>query len=359
MKRQIPVSNKDQLPKRKDSFGIGLKVMMIACLLTFPGARTLLGQADRGTITGAVTDSSGAVVPQAKVTIIALATNQKQVVLTDAAGRYSSGPVQPGDYQIDIERAGFKHLVSKTITIQIQQAAVMDFAMEVGGAQETVTVTTAPPLIQTSDASQGSVIGEQSVAGLPLNGRDYLQLSLLSEGATPPPGQGRGATGLQGNGNARTGGFSAAGEKTTDNNYLLDGFDNNVYDTGFDLVQAEMIKPSVDAIQEFKVHTSSYPAQFGRAAGGVVNLTLKSGTNQFHGTAYEYVRNEAADAKNFFTVGAQPEFKRNDYGFSVGAPIKRDRVFGFFSWENLILRETAVNVDTIPTLAERGGDFSA
>lgn len=345
----------------RNNYGVWLRLGVLAlcfcfCLL---GEVRAFSQADTGNITGAITDPSGAVVPGVKVTIVAVATNQQQEATTDGAGRYSSGPVRPGDYRIEAELKGFKHLISKIITLQIQQTAVMNLTMEVGGAHEEVTVSTAPPLIQTSDASQGSVIGEQSVANLPLNGRDYLQLSLLSEGALPPPGQGRSATGANGNGNSRAGGFTAGAQRTTDNNYLLDGFDNNVDDTGFDSNQAEIIKPSVDAIQEFKVQTSSYPAQFGRAAGGVVNLSLKSGGNQLHGTAYEYLRNEVLDSKNYFAVGKNPPYKRNDFGFSLGGPIKRDKAFAFFSWENLLLRESFIDVDTIPTLAMRGGDFSA
>lgn len=332
--------------------------VLVLCFFLL-GEQRSFSQVDTGNITGTVADPSGAVVPGAKVTIVAVATNQQRTITTDGSGRYSSGPLRPGEYQVQVELTGFKHLSSGNIVLQVQQTAVMNLTMEVGGAQEQVTVSTAPALIQTSDASQGSVIGEQSVANLPLNGRDYLQLSLLSEGALPPPGQGRSAVGANGNGNSRAGGFTAGAQRTIDNNYLLDGFDNNVNDTGFDLDQAEIIKPSVDAIQEFKVQTSSYPAEFGRAAGGVVNLTLKSGTNQFHGTAYNYLRNEVLDSKNFFTAGKQPSFKRNDFGFSLGAPIKRNKAFGFFSWENLLLRESFIDVNTIPTLAMRTGDFSA
>ncbi len=336
-----------------------LRLGVLALCLFLLGEQRSFSQADTGSITGTITDPSGAVVPGAKVTIIALATNQQRTLTTDDSGRYSSGPLPPAEYRVEVELKGFKHLISGSIVLQVQQAAVMNLTMEVGGVQEEVRVTTAPPLIQTADASAGSVIGEQSVANLPLNGRDYLQLSLLSEGALPPPGQGRTAVGANGGGNSRAGGFTAGGARTIDNNYLLDGFDNNVDDTGFDSDQAEIIKPSVDAIQEFKVQTSSYPAQFGRAAGGVVNLTLKSGSNRFHGTAYDYLRNEVLDAENYFTVGAKPPYKRNDYGFSVGGPFKRNKIFFFFAWENLVLRESFVDVNTIPTTAMRTGDFSA
>jgi hypothetical protein len=332
---------------------------VIALALFLLGGGRLFSQVDTGSITGTVTDTTGAVVPGVKVTIAAVATNQQRTLTTDSAGRYSSGPLRPGEYKVEAEHAGFKHLVRKNIVLEIQQTAVMDLTMEVGGVQEQVTVTEAPPLVQTADASQGSVIEAQSVANLPLNGRDYLQLALLSEGTLPPPGQGRTAGGINGNNNSRAGGFSAGGARTTDNSYLLNGFDNNTDDTSFDLNQAEVIKPSVDAIQEFKVQTNSYPAQFGRSAGGVVNLTLKSGGNQIHGTSYDFVRNEKLDAKNYFNHGKQSPFKRNDFGFSVGGPVIRNKAFFFFAWENLLLRESNTDVDTIPTAAMRQGNFSA
>ena len=338
---------------------ICLRFGVLAFSIFLLGAVRLFSQADTGSITGTLTDATGAVVPGVKISIIAASTNHEETITTDNAGRYSSGPLRPGQYRIEAERAGFKHLVSENIVLEIQQTAVMNFTMEVGGVQQEVTVTTAPPLIQTTDASQGSVIGAERVANLPLNGRDYLQLSLLSEGTLPPPGQARNATGSNNTDDSRAGGFSAGGSRTTDNSYLLDGFDNNTDDTSFDLNQAEVIKPSVDAIQEFKVQTNSYPAQFGRAAGGVVNLTLKSGSNQFHGTAYDFIRNEKLDAENYFNIGKKPPYKRNDFGFSLGGPIIRNKVFFFFAWEQLLLRESNTDVNTIPTAAMRQGNFSA
>jgi hypothetical protein len=351
------------VPQRTSSAGSGnenwfrLSVFALCFLLFCAG--NIIGQVNTGSISGTITDQSGAVVPGVKVSFVAISTNQRLVVVTDGSGRYGSGPLRPGEYRIEAEQTGFKHLTTKSFVVQIQEKGVMDLALEVGGAQEQVTVSEAPPLVQTSDASQGSVIEAQRVANMPLNGRDYLQLALLSEGTLPPPGQGRTASGVNGNNNSRAGGFSAGGARTTDNSYLIDGFDNNTDDTSFDLNQAEVIKPSVDAIQEFKVQTNSYPAQFGRAAGGVVNLTLKSGTNLLHGTAYNFVRNEKLDARNYFNHGKQPPYKRNDFGFSLGGPIIRNKLFYFFSWENLLLRESTTNVNTIPTAAMRQGDFSA
>ena len=235
-----------------------LCLLLLCCF--FLRTESLFGQADTGTISGTVTDPAGAVMSSVKVTIVAIATNQERTLTTDNAGRYSSGPLNPGEYRVEAEMAGFKHLITDNLVLQIQQTAVMNLTMEIGAVRQQVTVTTTPPLVTTADASQGSVIGVQRVENLPLNGRDYLQLALLSEGTLPPPGQGRSATGVNGNNGSRAGGFSAGGERTTDNNYLLDGFDNNTDDTSFDTNQAEIIKPSVDAIQEFKVQTNSYPA---------------------------------------------------------------------------------------------------
>jgi hypothetical protein len=325
----------------------------------FLRTESLFGQADTGTISGTVTDPAGAAMPGVKVTIVAIATNGRQTFVTDNDGRYSSGPLRVGEYQVEAELAGFKRLVRPKILLQVQETAVANLKLELGTINQEVTVMAVTDLVRTADASQGSVIEERRVKDLPLNGRDYLQLSLLSEGTLPPPGQGRTATGTNDGVGSRAGGFSAGGQRTTDNNYLLDGFDNNTDDTSFDTNQAEVIKPSVDAIQEFKVQTNAYSAEFGRAAGGVVNLTMKSGTNLFHGTAYDFLRNEKLDARNFFDPAKTPPFKRNDYGFTFGGPVIKDRAFFFFAWETLKRRESATVNNTIPTLAMRQGDFSA
>src|ERR1051326_2769292 len=280
--------------------GLKLSVAFAALLLLLLCAQSLFSQANTGRITGTVMDATGAVVPNVKVTIISVETNRRQTFTADNAGHYSSGPLQVGQYRVEAEATGFKRLVREAISLQVQETAVVNLQLELGEVTQVTTVTAAEDLVRTADASQGQVIEERRVKDLPLNGRDYLQLSLLSEGALAPPGQGRGATGTNDGVGSRAGGFSAGGQRTIDNNYLLDGFDNNTDDTSFDSNQAEVIKPSVDAIREFKVQTNTYSADFGRAAGGVVNLTLKSGTNRFHGTAYDFLRNENTDARNFF-----------------------------------------------------------
>jgi Carboxypeptidase regulatory-like domain/TonB dependent receptor len=332
--------------------------LLPVCLVVLcPG--NLFSQADTGTITGTATDPSGAALPGVKVTITAVNTNRSQTFVTDNGGRYSSGPLRVGQYQIEAELKGFNRLIRQAISLQVQETAVVNLQLELGTVTQETTITAAEDLVRTVDASQGQVIEERRVKDLPLNGRDYLQLSLLSEGALAPPGQGRTASGTNDGVGSRAGGFSAGGQRTTDNNYLLDGFDNNTDDTSFDSNQAEVIKPSVDAIQEFKVQTNAYSAEFGRAAGGVVNLSLKSGTNLFHGAAYDFLRNEKLDARNFFDPAKTPPFKRNDYGFTFGGPAVKNKLFFFFSYEKLARRESSTVNNTIPTVQMRQGDFSA
>ncbi len=343
----------------RNIYQVRLRLGVLSLCLCLLGAQGLFGQADTGSITGTVTDPAGALLPHVKVTIVAVATNRQQAFLTDNEGRYASGPLRVGEYRVEAEMTGFKRLIRQSILLQVQERAVINLQLELGTLTQETTVMAAEDLVRTVDASQGEVIEERRVKDLPLNGRDYLQLSLLSEGTLAPPGQGRTASGTNDGVGSRAGGFSAGGQRTTDNNYLLDGFDNNTDDTSFDTNQAEVIKPSVDAIEEFKVQTSAYSAEFGRAAGGVVNLTIKSGSNSFHGTAYDFLRNEKLDARNFFDPAKTPPFKRNDYGFTLGGPAIKDKAFFFFSYEKLDRRESSTVNNTIPTTAMRTGDFSA
>src|SRR5258708_5613707 len=344
---------------KKASYGVWLRLGVLFLGLFLLHTELLFSQADTGSITGTVTDPAGAVLPNVKVTIIALATNRHLAVLANNEGRYSSGPLRVGEYRIEAELEGFKRLIRRSISLQVQETAVINLQLELGTVNQETTVTAVEDLVRPVDASQGEVIEERRVKDLPLNGRDYLQLSLLSEGALEPPGQGRSATGTNDGVGSRAGGFSAGGQRTIDNNYLLDGFNNYTDDTSFETNQAEAIKPSVDAIREFKVQTNAYSAEFGRAGGGVVNLTLKSGTNGFHGTAYDFLRNEKLDARNFFDPSKKPPFKRNDYGFTVGGPAIKDKAFFFFSYEKLARRESSTVNNTIPTVQMRRGDFSA
>lgn len=309
---------------------------------------SLFAQVETARITGTVTDATGAVVPGARVAIVQLQTNRKVMAVTDGEGRYVSVPVPVGRYQLEVEASGFKRAVRSGITLQVQQTAVVDFRLEVGQVSEKVEVMAEAPLLNTTEATQGQVIENKRIVDLPLNGRDYVQLALLSSGTAQP---------LAGAGFA---GFSAGGQRGSQNNFLLDGVDNNSMQEAANSRRAEPVKPSVDAIQEFKVATNSFSAEYGRAAGGVVNVVLKSGTNEFHGTAFGFLRNQVFDAKNFFARPDQPKpaFKRSQFGGALGGPIVRDKTFFFGDYEGTRVRESRTVVNTIPTLAMRSGDFS-
>lgn len=303
---------------------------------------------DTGQIQGTATDSSGAVIAGATVTATATATNYSTTTVTNDGGFYTFPSLRVGQYSIRVEKQGFQTVVHSGITLSVQQVAVVDMKLAVGEVADTVQVTGEPPLLETQDASQGQVIESKRIAELPLNGRDYVQLALLSQGAVQPLAS------------ARAGGFSTGGQRTTQNNYLLNGLDNNDMEIAWQGRQAEVVKPIVDAIQEFKVQTNGYSAEFGRGTGGVLNLTTKSGTNQFHGVLWEFFRNEKLDAREYFNTypATKAPFKRNQFGGALGGPIVRDKMFFFQALEWQRRRESLIVVNTLPTVKERTGDFS-
>jgi len=323
-------------------FGI-LGIWVLAAVLT-----PAFAQVETARITGTVTDASGAVIPGVQITMVHVQTNRKVAATTNEAGQYVSIPLSLGDYRGEAEAPGFKRAVRTGITLQVQQTAVVDFKMQVGDVSERIEVVATAPLLNTTEATQGQVIENKRIVDLPLNGRDYIQLALLSVGTAQPLG-------------GRFGGFTAGGQRTTQNNYLLDGVDNNNYQNASQSSRAEVLKPSVDAVQEFKVLTNSFSAEYGRSAGAVVNVVLKSGTNKFHGTAFGFVRNEVFDAKNFFARADQPKppFKRSQFGGALGGPIIKNRTFFFGDYEGTRIRESRTVSDTVPTAAMRIGDFSA
>ena len=222
--------------------------------------------------------------------------------------------------------------------------------LEVGDLTETIEVTAAAPLLQTTEGSTATVMENRQILELPLNGRDYLQLARISAGVTPPARSGV----------ANRQGISVGGSQATQVNFIIDGIDNNNQSIASQGGQKEAIKPQLDAIQEFKILTNSYSAEYGRSMGGVVTMTTKSGSNQIHGAVFEFLRNERLDAKNFFVPHdvEKPPFKRNQYGFAIGGPVKKNKAFLFGDMEFTGIRESTTRVNTIPSLLERTGDFS-
>ncbi len=306
-------------------------------------------------VNGRVTDASGAVIPKTAVTVRSETTGLERRAATNELGLYTIPLLNSGAYSVRVSRDGFRSEVRNGVRLEVDQRAELNFALEVGGVSEKVEVNASVSRLNTVEASQGQVIDNQRIVEMPLNGRNYIDLALMSGGAVQAaPG-------------SRVGGFSAGGQRVTQNNYLMDGIDNNQVELAGAGRRAEMVAPSIDAIQEFKVQTNSYSAEFGRGMGGVVNLTIKSGTNSLHGTAFEFVRNQIFDARNFFNPAnvPKPSFKRNQYGLSLGGPVwipklynGRGRTFFFGDFESTRIRETATIANTIPTLRMRQGDFS-
>ncbi|MDX2181128.1 MAG: TonB-dependent receptor [Bryobacteraceae bacterium] len=313
-------------------------------LIAFP----IDAQVDQGLISGSVADSTGARIAGAQVVITNLGTNISSTTVCDSNGNYRSVPLQVGTYAVRVQHSGFKVFLQRGITLSVRQEAVVNVALEIGAVAESVEVNADVARIQTADASRGEVIENKQIVELPLNGRNYVSLGLLTAGTNvPPPG-------------SRSGGFSAGGLRAGENNYLLDGLDNNNNQQVTDARSAQVVAPSVDAIQEFRVQTSNYSAEFGRNVGAVINVVLKSGTNEFHGGAFEFLRNEKFDARNFFDRpnSAKAPYKQNQFGGLLGGPIQRDRMFFFADYEATRLRTARPVVSSVPTTLERGGDFS-
>jgi len=231
----------------------------------------------------------------------------------------------------------------------VDQHATVDLTLPVGDVTQEISVKVTSPLLDTVEPSMGQVIDNRRIVELPLNGRDYAQLALLAGGTTNP---------IAG---SRAGGFSSGGQRLSANNYLLDGVDNNSLELADAGRSAELVKPSIDAIQEFKVQTNVYSAEYGHGTGAVVNVTIKSGSNGVHGSAFEFLRNEKVDARNFFAspTGPAPKFRRNQYGFAAGGPIIKNKTFLFGDWEGTKIRQQQSTLSTLPTTAERSGDFSS
>ncbi|MBI4910782.1 MAG: TonB-dependent receptor [Acidobacteria bacterium] len=305
-------------------------------------------------VAGRVSDPTGAVVPGANIRITNVATSVARNTQTNADGYYAIPLLQPGGYSIIVEQKGFKTITRSGITLEVDQRAEINFKLEVGSVSENIVVSADAIQLNTVEASQGTVIDNRRIVDMPLNGREYNQLALLSAGTVQPTS------------GSRYGGFSSGGMKITQNNFMIDGIDNNPNELAGAQRRSEMVQPSIDAIQEFKVQTNSYAAEYGRSMGSVVNVSLKSGTNDLHGTAFEFLRNEKLDAKNFFDAPTRPKppFKRNQFGLSLGGPVVfpkifdgRSKVFFFGDFERGMVRESSTTTSTIPTARMRNGDF--
>jgi hypothetical protein len=313
-----------------------------------------------GDISGEVRDTTGASIPAAQVTVVNVDTNATRTAVSNESGLYSFPALPPGTYTLKVEKAGFKTVTRPSILIQVQQSARVDMELPVGQVSESVEVSASAALLTTENATVGTVVENKRIVELPLNGRNYLQLVSLS----PNVSYGFGSAGQAG---SRQGGdranqnISVAGQRSYFNNFTLDGINNT--DPNFN---SYVIQPSVDALQEFKVQTGIYPAEFGRQATQI-NVSTKPGTNQYHGTLFEFLRNDKLDAKNygFGTERVKDPFKWNQYGFTLGGPVwipklfnGKDRLFFMGNYEAFRQRRNVIGRFNLPETALRTGNFS-
>ena len=321
-----------------------LLILLIGSLLAVP----LRANDPTGTITGTVTDATGGVVPKVRVIITSESTNAVREALTNDDGDFTVALLPPGYYRVAVEKDGFRRAVAGQVRLDVDQTARVDFTLQVGRPTEEVKVTDTPPLVQTDTSTMGQVIDGRLVHELPLNERNFLAFALLAPGSQLP---------VEGSQNSTQGGaVSVNGAREQSNNFLLDGVDNND-----PYINQYVALPSIDAVQEFKVQSSSYSAEFGRSGGAQINVILKSGSNQFHGGLFEFLRNRNLDAKNFFdqpyctpdsvpgTCGPIPSLDRDQFGGTFGGPIRKDKTFFFVSYEGLHLRQATTREATVPS----------
>ncbi len=329
-----------------------------ACLLLLSVCLTFnaFAQVNSASVTGLVTDTAGAVVPNASVTLKNKATNVETTATTDSSGYYTFASVPVGEYAVTFERQGFKRVVLEEVKLDVGQKARVDASFEVGAVTETVTVTSAT-LLTTQEATTGGVIDNHLVEQLPLSGRNWDDLISLVPGVQVDryTEEGGGTAG------GRTGGANVHGVRSLQNNFVLDGVDNNSISENVQELTTQIARPSVDSIQEFKVSTNPYSAENGRSPGALVSVVTKSGSNAFHGTLYEFHRNRVFDANNFFNnrAGAQkPQNIQNQFGGNIGGPVVKDKAFFFFNYEGTRIRKGTTRLGNVPLANEIRGDFS-
>lgn len=297
---------------------------------------------NNASLSGTVQDTTGGMIPGAAVKLTSHGQGTVRTSQTNEAGVYQFSFLPAGVYDIEVTVAGFKTLIQKDITLAVAQNVRRDFSLELGNIADNVTVSANVENVNTESAEMGAVIDNTKVVEMPLNGRTFYSLATLTPGVAAPL-----------NNQGFRGAFSVAGACQTCNNFTLNGMDNND-----PTVAIPNFRPSIDAIQEFNILTGIYGAQYGLGSGGQIIVSTKSGTNQIHGSVYEFLRNSAMDARNFFSTGSIPSFKRNQFGATLGGPIIKNKTFFFYSYEGLRLSQAVTALTIVPTVAMKSGDFS-
>lgn len=314
----------------------------VITLFVFTMWGVAFGQNQTATVTGQVNDQGGAAVPGAKVQVTNQATNVVREAQTNEDGQYTIPLLPPGTYSVSAVAPNLRKEVKTGIVLQIGDESRFDFALSVGDTSQAIEVQAAAPVVSTEDATVGDVIDNRKVVEMPLNGRLFWDLALLVPGVNQDPTS-----------NGVRGGMDIMGQSDGANYYTYDGINNVDFSIG-----EPSFRPSIDSIEEFKVYTGTYEAEFGHNAGGQIVVVGKSGSNAFHGTLYEFLRNQTLDAVNFFNPpGLTPEYKRNQFGGTFGGPIRKNKTFFFFGYEGLRLRQQVTALTTVPTAAMLDGDF--
>jgi Carboxypeptidase regulatory-like domain len=312
--------------------------------------QVVVAQYNTAEIEGVVKDEQGGVVPGASVVAVHVVSGLKTERVSDIAGRFFLPGLPVGEYTVTVELEGFRQFAQKGLTLKVGQKVELSVTLQIGQVTDAVTVTGETPLLRTANAEIAEVIDNRQVQQLPLNGRQFIQLAQLTDGVTIPPGGTRGAA------LGQAGSLpNVYGQRGGHNIYLIDGV--KVTD---EYLNNLVISPSVDAIQEFKIQKTMYPAEFGGKASALINVVTKSGTNDFHGSALTFVRNNRFDAHNYFDDPTKPipTLRQNQFGVNIGGPIKQDRTFFFFSYEGQRIRKAQTQTFSVPTAALRGGDFA-
>lgn len=328
----------------------------LAVVVTLLGTVSSLRAQATGSIAGVVTDTSGGVLPGVTIDVTNVDTNQTRTGVTDESGRHTIPLVPPGAYRVKGSLSGFRAVERSNVAVTVTSTARVDIELNVGSIEETVSVSAVVPLVETRHATLGLVVTRDQIVDLPLNGRNFTQLGTLLPGVFAPPaalGSGAGDATPGGFG-AATSGFSVNGQRNQSNNFLLDGASNNdTFNTGF------VLRPPPDAIQEFKILTHSYGAEYGRNAGSVVNVVTRSGTNAIHASAWDFNRSTALNARNYFAAAdqAKPKLQQNQFGGTLGGPLARNRLFGFGYYEGFRNTSGVTQNVVVLSTAQRTGNF--
>ena len=324
----------------------GMKVAGFLVLLGVLSASPIHAQ-QNATVVGTITDPTGAVVPGVTVSVTNVNTGVSLTTATNASGYYRVENLIPGQYTVSAEAKGFQKALRTAFTLEVAQTATIDLTLQVGAVTQTVEVTGATPMLQTQTAELGQVVNQQEVTQLPLVDRNYLRLALLSPGTSSYYNRSFESGALTND----IGTINSGGEGEDRNAFLLDGADVKAYLINFSMI------PSIDAIQEFKIETTPYAADLGTSPGAQIIITTRSGTNKFHGTAWDYLRNDIMDAQNYFAT-SKPELRKNQFGGVIGGPIKKDRLFFFANYEGYRQRVGETFFDSVPTPLMREGNLS-